>query len=243
MSCFQIIPEISVADGKAIVQGRAVNCAELAHSLYMQGADGILLNNVDKTMPGIAAMFRSVSEVSDRVFLPLRVSGAIYETAQIKIYITDGADRVYYNSNGIRFPQYINDSVKKLGAHYVGAAIDCRKNQDMDIYQAYVGSGKISAGKDATLWVHEAIERGVKDVLLNVMSASEFDEGEIKEFMTKIGRCSAPLFLRGSFSKKEHFALAHSLGVIGVVSSAFAQGTADMEGIKKQLSEMKINVR
>ncbi len=242
MNCFEIIAEISVMEGKAMVNGKTVNCAELAAELYAQGVDGILLNNLDKTMPGIAAMFRTVSEVSDRVFLPIRVSGAIYETAQMRIYINDGADRAYYNSNGIRNPQFIKDSVKKLGSDYVGVAVDCRKNSDIDIFQVYVSGGKVSAGKDASLWINEAFRLGASDVMVNIMGADNYAK-EAKELVTKINDVRIPLLFRGDFAQKQQFAAAYDAGAMGAVSSALGQGKITADRIKKELSGMNIKVR
>lgn len=242
MRCFEVIPEITVSGGKTIMDGKEISCAHLAYELYLQGADGLLLNNVDKTRQGVADMFRAVSEVSNRVFLPLRVSGAIYETAQLRIYINDGADRVYYNSNGIRCPQFINDSVKRLGGHHVGVAVDCKRNSDMDIYQVYAQNGTVSVGKAASLWINEVFQRGVQDVLINVLSDASTLEQDIRGFMNKLEKIKKPLFLRGGFDKPEQYISACNMGACGVVSTALCSKNA-VEQVKNALAKQNINVR
>ena len=243
MKCKRIIPEITVLGGKALVDGKEQSCADLAYELYLQGADGILLNNADKTMQGVAAMFRCVSEVSGRVFLPLMVSGAIYETAQIKIYINEGADRIYYNSNGVRSPKYIDDSVKKLGGHYVSVAVDCRKMSDTNVYQVYISSGQVNAGRDAAIWINDVASMGVGDIMVRVADEKgQYSHDSAVEFLKKVKCPDAPLILRGDVKDAEQFKSAFDAGVEAVVSRCLV-GDGSIRDIKRKLCEMGVNIR
>lgn len=241
-TCKRIIPEITVCGGKAISGGREHICAELAFELYKSGADGILLNNVDKTNQGIAAMFRCVSEVSGRVFLPLMVSGAIYETAQLKIYVNEGADRVYYNSNGVRSPWRIEDSVKKLGKSYVAVTVDCRKMPDAEVFQVYISSAQVNAGRDAEIWINDVASRGVADVMVRACDhEGSYNHRYAVDLIKKLKKPDIPVLLRGDVIRCEDFVSAFDAGAQAVVSREITPENITI--IKRELYKNGVNVR
>ncbi|MDD6204756.1 MAG: HisA/HisF-related TIM barrel protein [Firmicutes bacterium] len=238
---FCIIPRIEVNGGKTAGTGEA--CAETAYRLYCDGADGILLHNTDYTSAGVAAMCAAVAAVTERVFVPVRVSGAVFETAQIRILISEGADRVFYNTAAVYSPWRIDESAGRLGSRYVGIAVNCRKIPETSNREVLLNNGAVSSGKDALLWVYEAQRRGASELLLCAMPQDEsevFDTFAVRQI---IGEIQSPVLLLGDFVTAADFAGAAKAGACAAVSDIFVRGGESIYKIKRELADMGLSLR
>lgn len=240
-----IIPRITLFQGRVLNSHFGTDsCAEVARILYEEGADSLLLYNVDYNSSGVAGMSAIVNETVNRVFIPVQVCGTIYETAQIRILISEGVDRVYYNTSALRSAWRIDDAVDRLGQHYIGLALDCRRIEGIGNREVLTDCASNASGKDAYLWAVEASKRGACELLLTAQppkgSSQASDWDAVRQLVDAL---RIPVTVSGGFSKAQDFATAISSGASNVTSTALGNGSVRIQDIKKELRAQNILVR
>ena len=235
---FGLIARIDVINGRT-QDGRP--CCMQAEELYNAGADGILFNSRDTDQAGLAALCAQTAAAAGRVFVPLYVSGAIHDPSQLRVFLDEGADRVFYGKASIRSQYRIERAVHAESSGGIGVSLACRAIPGTDSFEVLVdGENGSGSGKDAFLWAFHAQRLGASGLLLRAIpnKGESFDIKAVRQILSGI---SCPVILSGDLGDAGELAQAAREGVLASADKNFCAENG--EKIKNSLREMNIPVR
>ena len=124
-------------------------------------------------------------------------------------------------------------------------AIDAKRDQAAELWQAYVAGGRTPTGRDAVAWAREASERGAGEILLTSMdrdgSSAGYDLALTAAVADAVG---VPVIASGGAGNLEHLVEALNAGADAVLcASIFHYGKHTVAEVKRHLADAGIAVR
>ncbi|MGI6199494.1 MAG: imidazole glycerol phosphate synthase subunit HisF [Christensenellales bacterium] len=171
----RIIPCLDIRDGRVVKGVNFVNIrdagdpVEAAVRYNQEGADELLLLDINASHEGRSTMLDVVSRTAEQVFIPFTVGGGISDLESIKALLRLGADKVSLNSPAVRDPELITRGAMRFGSQCIVVAMDVKHVQG-DHWEVYINGGRVPTGKDAVSWAVEAEKRGAGEILLTSMN-------------------------------------------------------------------------
>lgn len=247
----RIIPCLDVTDGR-VVKGinfknlqDAGDPVEMAALYGEEGADELTFLDISASASGRETTLDVVRQTAEQVFIPLTVGGGIREVSDVDRLLRSGADKVSINTAALVRPQLISEIADRFGAQVLVLSIDARRAHTESGFEVTTHGGRESAGKDALVWIQEACELGVGEILLNSMDAdgtrAGYDIGMISAVraVTKV-----PLIASGGAGALEDFAAALDAGADALLAaSVFHFGTHRISDVKRYLAAEGYSVR
>lgn len=247
----RIIPCLDVTDGR-VVKGinfknlqDAGDPVEMAALYGEEGADELTFLDISASASGRETTLDVVRQTAEQVFIPLTVGGGIREVSDVDRLLRSGADKVSINTAALVRPQLISEIADRFGAQVLVLSIDARRARTESGFEVTTHGGRESAGKDALVWIQEACELGVGEILLNSMDAdgtrAGYDIGMISAVraVTKV-----PLIASGGAGALEDFAAALDAGADALLAaSVFHFGTHRISDVKRYLAAEGYSVR
>ncbi len=248
----RIIPCLDVKNGR-VVKGvsfvdlrDAGDPVECAAAYDKQGADELVLLDINATHEGRSTMIDIVERVAQTVFIPFTVGGGIRTVDDFKELLRAGADKISVNSAAVRNPELINDAAYKFGSQCVVCAIDAKRKDDGSGWEVYLNGGRIPTGIDAVKWACEAQQRGAGEILLTSMDCDGQKNGYDIELTRAVSEnVGIPVIASGGAGKAEHFYDAFTDGRADAVlaASLFHFNELPIPELKKYLNGRDIPVR
>ena len=173
--------------------------------------------------------------------MPLYVSGAIHDPSQLRVFLDEGADRVFYGKASIRSQYRIERAVHAESSGGIGVSLACRAIPGTDSFEVLVdGENGSGSGKDAFLWAFHAQRLGASGLLLRAIpnKGESFDIKAVRQILSGI---SCPVILSGDLGDAAELAKAAREGVLASADKNFCAENG--EKIKSRLREMNIPVR
>ena len=160
----RIIPCLDIRDGR-VVKGvnfvgirDAGDPVEAAVRYNEEGADELVLLDINASHEGRKTVYDVVSRVAEQVFIPFTVGGGISDLEQIRQLLLLGADKVSINSPAVRNPDFITEAALRFGSQCIVLAMDVRAREGG--WDVYVNGGRVNTGLDALKWAEEGVRRG-----------------------------------------------------------------------------------
>ena len=178
----RIIPCLDIRDGRVVKGVNFVDIrdagdpVEAAVRYNREGADELVLLDINASHEGRGAMLDVVSRVAEQVFIPFTVGGGISEVEQIRQILLRGADKVSINSPAVRNPDFITEAALRFGSQCIVLAMDVKKRPGGG-WDVYVNGGRVNTGLDALEWAAEGVRRGAGEILLTSMDTDGVGEG------------------------------------------------------------------
>jgi len=133
----EIIPAIDIKDGKCVrlykgdfeqetVYGDPI---EMALKWAEQGATRLHIVDLDGALDAKPKNLELISEIVDRVDLPVQVGGGIRDKKTIEHYLNSGIDRVIIGTAAIKNPDLVVESIAEFGADRIVVGIDAKNGQ------------------------------------------------------------------------------------------------------------------
>jgi cyclase len=207
MSVKRIIPCLDLADGKVVKGVNFVGLKEVGDPAAMateyiaQGADEIVLFDVNATAEGRGNALETVREIAAKVSVPLIVGGGIRSLEDFNDALFAGADKVSVNSAAVVNPNLLKDAALKYGCGRVVSAIDVKK-MPTGHYMVVTNGGRVNSGLKLTEWAKRCEELGACEILLSSMDADGVKRGYDIECVEKV--CDAvkiPVIASGGCGK------------------------------------------
>ena len=241
----RIIPCLDIRGGRVVkgVQFLGIRDAgdpvEAAARYDAEGADELVLLDINASHEGRGTMLDVVERVAGQVYIPFTVGGGISSLDQIKELLRRGADKVSVNSPAVRDPEFISRAADKFGSQCVVCAIDARRAEDGNHWQVYVNGGRVNTGMDAEEWAMRAVRLGAGEILLTSMNTDGEKTGFDVEITRRIAHeVSVPVIASGGAGCKEHFKQAFDAGAqAALAASLFHFGELSIPDLKKYLTE------
>jgi len=248
----RVIPCLDVAAGRVVKGVNFLNLrdagdpVELARNYYEQGADEITFLDVKATVDNRDTMFDVVQATAEQVFIPLTVGGGVRSTDDVAKLQAHGADKVGVNSAAIARPELIGEIADRFGAQVLVLSLDVKRNAAMPSgFVVTTHGGRTETELDALVWAHEAIERGVGELLVNSIDADGMKTGYDLEMITAMRAVSrVPVIASGGAGRLADFAPAISAGADAVLAaSVFHNGELTVGDVKGALAEAGVVTR
>lgn len=148
------------------------NPSKLAKKYYNQGADEIVLLNINRN--NISNFSSIIKSVSKNVFIPITAGGNINSIEDASEIFNSGADRISLNSS--LFNKNLLEQVSdKYGKQCVIASIDVKK--DSKNWYVYINGGSLKTNLDVLSWVKTCQNRGAGEILLTSIDRDGTNEG------------------------------------------------------------------
>ena len=247
----RVIPCLDVDRGR-VVKGTgfvdlrdAGDPVELASRYDLAGADELVFLDITATSDHRETVVELARSSADQVFIPFTIGGGIRSVADAQAVLDAGADKVSVNSAALTRPELIDELSARFGAQCVVVAIDAKRDQAAERWQAYLAGGRTATGRDAVAWAREAGERGAGEILLTSMdrdgSSAGYDLGLTAAVADAVG---VPVIASGGAGTIEHLVEALNAGADAVLcASIFHYGQHTVAEVKRHLVNAGIPVR
>lgn len=240
----RVIPCLDVDAGR-VVKGvnftdlrDAGDPVELAAAYNQAGADELVFLDITASSRGRETTYDVVRRTADQVFIPLTVGGGVRSVDDVDRLLRAGADKVGINTAGLENPVLIADAARRFGNQCIVLSVDVRRSpRTASGFEATTHGGRRGSGRDALDWVHEAVDRGAGEVLLNSMDADGTKNGYDIELIEAVrARVAVPLIASGGAGEVAHFAPAVAAGANAVLAaSVFHFGEMSIAQAKEAL--------
>lgn len=220
--------------------------SELAKAHGESGADEIVLLDISATHEGRTTLLETVRRTARQLFIPFTVGGGIRALKDAADVFEAGADKISINSAAINDPTLITCIAERFGSQAVVVAIDARRCNGDERWEAFVRGGRTPAGKDAVEWAREAEERGAGEILLTSMDR----DGTRVGFDCPLTRAVAasvriPVIASGGAGGAEDFVHVFRAGQAdaALAASIFHYGFNKISDLKQELAARGIPMR
>ena len=129
-----------------------------------QGADELLLIDIDASREGRGPDLATIELVAKECFMPLCAGGGIRSVADAKAVIDAGADKILVNSAALDRPALLGEIAGVFGAQAVVLAIDVVKEPDG--YRVHDHRSGTATARDPFTWAREAVASGAGEIRL-----------------------------------------------------------------------------
>jgi cyclase len=215
----RIIPSLLLRDGRLVKGVRfgehrdagapATTCR--AHSA--QGADEILLLDIDASRQGRPPDFSALAVVAKEIQIPLTFGGGLTSIDLIHQAIEGGADKVCLTTAALDKPDLIDLAAHRFGAQAVVVGVDVlRDGTQAGLYDHRRRTTLTACGLDQ--WVDEVVARGAGEVRLCAVDNEGTREGlDIELYHRVRSRINVPIILEGGAGDLPQVVAAMKAGV------------------------------
>jgi cyclase len=246
-----VIPCLDVDRGR-VVKGTAFvdirdagDPIELASRYDLAGADELVFLDITATSDKRDTVVDLAKRSADDVFVPFTIGGGIRSVTDAQAVLDAGADKVSINSAAIARPDLIDELAAQFGAQCVVLAIDAKRAEAGETWEAYVAGGRTPTGRDAVVWAQEAVERGAGEILLTSMDQDGSNAGYDLPLTSAVAEAvRVPVIASGGAGEIEHLVEALKAGADAVLcASIFHYGHHTVGEVKRYLANAGIAVR
>lgn len=187
---------------------------ERALRYYQDGADELLLMDIDASLDGRCGIVDLVRDASLGVFIPLAVGGGVRSVEDIRKLVLAGADKVVVNTAAVRRPEFIAEAAKQFGSQAVVVAIEYHG------YLCFTDCGREHTGLNPYDWAMRAVDLGAGELILTSIERDGTRRGYDLEMIARIAaRVPVPVIAHGGCGSAEHIRQAAQAGADGMAAA------------------------
>lgn len=224
----RVIPCLDVADGLVVKGVNFQNLrnvgdpVELATKYYRDGADEVTFLDVNATIDNRDTMYELVSRCAENVFIPLTVGGGIRSTLDVSNLLSAGADKVSIGSAGISNPKLLAEIAEKFGNQVLVVSLDLKRSKQTDSgFVVTSHGGRVETNLDALEWIHEVIQLGAGELLVNSIDADGTLSGFDVAMLSAVREISSiPMIASGGAGSAADFVTAAECGADAILAAS-----------------------
>jgi cyclase len=245
----RIIPCLDVKDGRVVKGIEFLNLqdagdpVENAVEYEKQGADELVFLDITASSDRRNIILNLVKEVSEKLFIPYLVGGGIRNLDDMKLILSEGADKVALNTAAFENPQVITQGARHFGSQCIVCAIDARFNGEF--YEVFLHGGRTPTGADAIQWAKTVEECGAGEIMLTSMDRDGSKKGyELELTRRVVNTVKIPVIASGGAGTKQHVKEVFETGAgAALAASIFHFREIDIPDLKAYLHNEGIEVR
>ena len=218
--------------------------ADQAARYEQQGADEVVLLDIDATPASHATHVDVVRRVRRVLGIPLTVGGGVRSVDDARRLLEAGADKVSVNSAAVHAPRLISELAESFGSQCTVLAIDARRSQlGWDVLLR--GGRDRANGVEAVEWARRGTALGAGEVLLTSWDRDGTREGWDLELLTAVtSAVQVPVIASGGIGTREHVVEAVAAGAHAVLAASVLHfGDETVTGMKSALRRRGMVVR
>lgn len=245
----RIIPSLLLREGRLVKGVRfaehrdagapATTCR--AHSA--QGADEILLVDIDASRLGRAPDFAALEQVAKEIQVPLTFGGGLRDVELIHRAIEGGADKALLTSVALDDPGLIDAAAHRFGAQAVVIGLDVV--QRGGAYRIHDHrTGRLDE-RDLDGWIKEAVARGAGEIRLCAVDREGTREGLDLALFAHVRRLvNVPIILEGGAGDLPQVAAAMHAGADSIgLGTLLVFSDNNLVKVRRFLGGAKLKVR
>ncbi len=146
-----------------------------------------------------------IQEISKRCFMPLTFGGRIRTLEDIRVRLTQGADKISINTVTHDDPNFVASAAERFGSQCIVVSVDALRAAD-GTYEVYAG-GHVPTGKDPVSWAQEVERCGAGEILLNSIDRDGTAKGYDIELIRAVAESvQIPVIALGGVGHWKHMA-------------------------------------
>lgn len=249
MATKRIIPCLDVKDGRVVKGINFVNLRDAGDPVdnalvyENQGADELVFLDITASSDRRNIILDLVKHVAEQLFIPFCVGGGIRTLEDMRVILSEGADKIAVNTAAFENPKIIEQGAKHFGSQCIVVAIDARYNGSF--FEVYLHGGRTPTGMDAISWAKKAQDLGAGEILLTSMDKDGTKDGYQLELLQLIvEQVHIPVIASGGAGNMQHFADAFEHGAsAALAASVFHFKEIEISALKNFLMEKNYFIR
>ena len=245
IACFDV-DRGRVVKGVSFVELRdAGDPVELAALYDQEGIDELVFLDITASHEERATVVEMVRHTADEVFIPFTVGGGLRTTADMRLMLESGADKVAINSAAVADPSLISEGAHRFGSQCIVVAIDAKATPEGG-FEVYTHGGRRPTGADAVAWARQVVERGAGEILLTSMDTDGHQDGfDLPMLRAITNAVSVPVIASGGAGNAGHMVDAVRDGGADAVlaASIFHFGTCRIMDVKNDMANAGLPIR
>lgn len=249
MATKRIIPCLDVKDGRVVKGINFVNLRDAGDPVdnalvyENQGADELVFLDITASSDRRNIILDLVKHVAEQLFIPFCVGGGIRTLEDMRVILSEGADKIAVNTAAFENPKIIEQGAKHFGSQCIVVAIDARYNGSF--FEVYLHGGRTPTGMDAISWAKKAQDLGAGEILLTSMDKDGTKDGYQLELLQLIvDEVHIPVIASGGAGNMQHFADAFEhRASAALAASVFHFKEIEISALKNFLMEKNYFIR
>lgn len=251
----RIIPCLDIDRGR-VVKGvkfqdivDAGDPVEVARRYDQQGADELVFLDITASSEDRPTLFETVEQVARQIYIPLTVGGGVRTSADVRMLLSSGADKVAINTAAVKTPDFVTEAADRYGVQCIVVAIDAKrvnKKKEPPRWEVFTHGGRKTTGIDAVEWAVKMVEKGAGELLVTSMDKDGTKSGYDIELLQAISSSvPVPVVASGGVGNLDHLVQGLSEGEADAVlaASIFHHGTHTVGEAKQYLRDHGVTVR
>ena len=248
----RIVPCLDVKQGRVVKGEHFVNLkdagdpVELGIKYRDDGADELVFLDITASPEKRKIVSEMVRNVAAKLDIPFTVGGGISSINDARDILCSGADKIGINTMAIEKPELITEISERFGKQCCVVAIDAKRTENQDMFEAYSYGARKATGMDAIKWSKKVEEFGAGEILLTSIDRDGTQNGfdiELTKEITKV--VNIPVIASGGCGKLEHFVTVFKEGKAdaALAASIFHYNKFSISVVKKFLLKNQVLVR
>ncbi|OGO95758.1 MAG: hypothetical protein A3F41_06155 [Coxiella sp. RIFCSPHIGHO2_12_FULL_44_14] len=247
----RLIPTLLLKN-KRLVKGKqyrdfrdAGNPKTTARAHNHQGADELLVLDIEASRYGRAPDVDTVRALAEECFMPLCVGGGISDLSIAEACMQAGADKLCLTTTALDDPQLISRLARRLGSQAVVVGIDVGYDAHREVRLFDHRIASFIPNRHPWEWMAHAVALGAGEIRLMVVDREGTGVGyDLALYQQAKKWVNVPIILEGGAGTLLHLQAAFEAGVEGVaVGSMLVFSDANLVKIKKHMLTHRCRLR
>ena len=240
----RLIPSMLLKGGRLVKGSHFKNYRDAgqpqttARSLNAQGADEMLLMDIEASQKSRPPDFESIRAVANECYMPLTVGGGISNLDIARKCMEAGADKLFLNTGALDKPSLIIEMAKIFGVQAIVLGVDVVSYKTS--YKIFDYRSKVAITEKTPIdWIDEVVSYGIGEIRIMSVEREGSRSGMDIEFLKKVRDVvSIPVIIEGGAGSLEHLDQAFASDADGVaIGTMLVFSDNNLVKIKRYLAQ------